>query len=128
MILVCASPCTSLGHLFLCMASKDSREESGTISTVVLSGSRLPQRSQAKKKLTILRTSIPNSIDLTLVMTCQRSLTVILQVVLWADWTSSMSFLSKNTKIQFQSSFRRTQLPPFSSLFEIHALWISHSK
>jgi len=128
MILVCASPCISLGHLFLYMASKGSREESGTTSTEVLSGSSRLQRSQAKKKLTILRNNISNFIDLTLEMTCRRSQTGTLLVALWAVWISSMSFLSKNTKIQFQSSSRSPQKPHSSSSLGILALWISHSK
>lgn len=128
MILVCASPCTSPGHLFLYTVSKGSREENGTTSTEVLSGFRRLQRSQPKKKLIILRNNIPNFIDLTLEMTCQSSQTDISLVASWAAWISSMSFLSKNTKIQFQSSFKRTQQPHGNSLSEIHALWISRLK
>ena len=115
MIQACAFPCISLGHLFLCMVSKGSKEESGITNTEVLSGFRPLQRNQPKKKLIILRSNIPNFTNLTLEMTCQRFQTVILLVALWAVWISLMSFLSKNTKIQFHNSSKRVQKPHSNS-------------
>ena len=115
MILVWLYQCTSLGHLFLCMVSKDSKEENGTTSIEVLSGFRPLRRSQLRKKLIILKINTPNSINLTSEMTCQRSQTVILPVALWGVSISLMSFLSKNTKIQFHQYSRRN-LKPHSNL------------
>ena len=122
MTLACVSLCISLGHLFLSMASKGSRAGNGTTSTEVHSGSRRPRRSQAKRKLIIWKSNISNSIVLCSEMTCLSSQTGTSLAALWAVWISSMSFLSKNTKIQFQSSSKNPLRPHSSSSSGILAL------